>query len=116
MLVIRNGQMDALGLGARASFVHTMAAHLRRIFPDQTRALDDAALAAFIERGIVRGAAAGVVRHRDVQRLIEARMQLGEGFEDQPRYAHGRAILDCADLNGTEKLDELVSWLVFGRP
>ncbi len=116
MLVIRKAQKEALDAAMRERFLRRAAEHLRQIFPEETRARDEAALRAFIETGIARARAYGITGQQEVVLFLDLMMGLGPDFDQRPENAWAAEILSRKDLGQRERMAALCQRLQARTP
>lgn len=108
MLVLRRAQLEILAEPVRDRFVAWMATHLRRWFPDELVALDDAGLEAFIRRGIERANGYGFRDEQAVCRYIDLMAVFGPAFDADPRHPWAaRVLTDRAITSAEERIEAL---------
>src|SRR3954464_742706 len=106
MFILRNKQIEALGLVKLRSFERRAAAHVRACFPAACDALGGDGVDFHVRHAIARG-----LRHRleyqsDLLRFVNLVFALGEDFDDV--YPWAREILDDDELAPRTKLGLLV--------
>ena len=104
MLVIRDAQLLVLGKAARKRFLRKAARHLAAHFP-RARALPEAALRAFVERGVAALERQGLVAENDLVKGLGVLLVLGEDALTAQPWA--KAIL-ASDAGPTLKANRLV--------
>lgn len=113
MLTMRKTQMNAFADYVRAHFEERMAAHLRGRFREQTRDLDDAALAAQVHHGTETAKGYGVKGEDDVRRFLEYQVLLGADFDTAPKTAWAGKTLRDEALTGSEKMNRIDDYATF---
>lgn len=121
MIVIRKEQYDAMRESMQAELDAEMVAHLRRHFPGETIALDDAQLLAFAQEGRRHAWRHGAEDPAAVCRFIDVRTALGAEFDVDPELAWVAEPLrdlsiDQADARIEEMSERAVEWLRRGKP
>jgi hypothetical protein len=86
MLTIRQAQFAAFSQAELRKFENWMVAHLRKFFPDQCTALEEAKLIETIQYGIRRAATYEIKIKRDVCKYIDLMIILGRDFDSDGRY------------------------------
>ena len=94
MLKIRAEQLEAYSQAEVECFREWMAAHLKRFFPRQCRALGDDRLNDTIHFGIRRAATYGIKAKRDVCKYIDLVIVLGRDFEKGEKLPWASEILN----------------------
>ena len=107
MLTIRKDQMEAFGEEMLRQYKQRMSVHLRRHFPQQTEALDDAALARFIDEGIEQAARYEIQEETTVEKFLELLMRHGADFDTREEFAWAKKILRDGRLLSFEKLERI---------
>lgn len=117
MLRIRNAQMTDFSEHLRKRFVRRMVTHLRLDFAEELEAhgLASTDLDDFVQQGITRAAKYRVENECDLRLFIECRVMLSPGFDEDPKFPWARDVLSSPDLSGTEKMDRIHDYLLFGR-
>ena len=93
MFTIRLAQLAAIGEARVESFKDRLAAHLRQAFPDQTGALDDAALQDVAALAHERAREHGIVSERGVASWAELMLRYGRDFHNDPQLPFDARIL-----------------------
>ena len=100
MLQLRHRQFEELRAVPLEGFEDQMVAHLREHFPDDCRAMDDAALRVWIRYGIERAEAHGLSSQRDVCKYLNLMMTFGRDFDVQePTARWARPILGDPEIS-----------------
>jgi hypothetical protein len=94
MLKIRAEQLEAYSQAEVERFREWMAAHLKRFFPRQCKALGDDQLNETIWFGIKRAATYGIKAKRDVCKYIDLVILLGRDFEKDGKLPWASEILN----------------------
>ncbi|MCY1061479.1 hypothetical protein [Nannocystis sp. SCPEA4] len=108
MLKITREQMDGFRQQSAHAFQERMAAHIGEQFPLLSTVLGPDTLTRVIEKGIASAALHGIVKEKDVCRLIELMCVVGEGRDAAPDDGWMTAILDHATpANFSARLEQL---------
>src|SRR6185436_15700578 len=94
MLFIRENQMAALGRPHRDEFIDEVLALIARHWPNSLKRRGEADLRAMIDATIDEAARYGVTTRRDVMKLVNVKLALGDDFVE--RHAWARQILTDA--------------------
>lgn len=87
ILIIRKEQKKLFSQYMRDSFVSRMVIHLRKIFPDKTKELDDKSLTEIIQKGISNAAKYEIRRECDVERYLNLMFALSFDFDIKTAWA-----------------------------
>ncbi|NTX10560.1 hypothetical protein HUA76_07160 [Myxococcus sp. CA056] len=98
MLTIRKNQLSALGAVSEQRFEADLREHLRRHFPEELRALDDAALAAHVREGMSQAKARSLTSRQGLTWYLEVTALHGLDFESRPELRWAAQMLDDADV------------------
>jgi len=112
MLTIRAEQMKVLGQARQRRFETRIVAYLRRAYASHVSQLSDERLSDLIRRGIGDSAQYGIVGESDVSRYIGYVVTYGPEFHRELPWA--AEILGTAKINGTQKMDRLDAYDLFG--
>ncbi|KHD05843.1 hypothetical protein PN36_32165 [Candidatus Thiomargarita nelsonii] len=107
MLTIREEQMSALSQAMVKQFEDSMAIHLRRVFPDETKTITEKDLLYHIELCVNRATQYKITIEGDVQRYLECAVLYGWDFDTKPETYWAGEILCREDLNGEAKMDKI---------
>ena len=108
MLRIRPEQMQIFEDLAFDRFKTGLVPHLRRSFPSKTRALDDAALTAWVAATVTRGQARGFESEADLTRWVELCGLFGTAFDKDPMLPWaGEVLAQAEELPADELMDDL---------
>jgi hypothetical protein len=108
MLKISRQQMDSFRAAAARAFEERMVAHLAERFPLRSASLGEPELLRVIQKGLGSAALHGIVKEKDVCRLIELMYALGEGASATPDDSWVAEILDKATpANFSARLEQL---------
>lgn len=99
MLIIRDEQMEALGLYMRRVFEERMVQHVKDAYPGRYQTLTEGGLGdknvrALIRKGIDKAAGYGVEKEGNVTTFIEWMLEYGPDFEVQEERAWMKDILE----------------------
>jgi hypothetical protein len=94
MLKLYPDQTEAFARASVRDYESRMAAHLRRYFPDESRALGPDGLAAHIRHGLARARVHGLVEEHDVALYLNLTVALGPDFDRDPALPWARAALE----------------------
>src|SRR6266851_10150050 len=84
MFTIRKEQMAAFGPLGKKVFEDRVVDHLKKAFPQQSKALGDEKLRETIQYGTQRAAAYRIVAERDVCKYIDLMVLYGRDFDKDP--------------------------------
>jgi len=98
MLTIRQKQMDALAAVTRERFQERLEAHVRKVFPDDCKALGEDGVRELVVEGIERAEGHGLSAERDVCRYVDLLFLLGRDFETREEMAWAKGILNDVTL------------------
>lgn len=106
MLTIRKEQLKVFSQNEALKFENRVAAHLRKIFPGQSRILGEEELGNLIEHGIKRARVYEIVAQRDVCKYLDLMMIFGQDFDVDQKLPWVSATLKEEFLQGhpTEKI------------
>ena len=108
MLTIRKEQTETFSNNAQKNFECRMVTHLKRVFPDQCSAMEDAGIRQIIQTGIEKAAKYGVQAEYDVARYIDLMFVFGIEFDKSPEYPWASRILTSREYSGpTERMNAL---------
>jgi hypothetical protein len=96
--------MRAFSQAQKESFEVRAFAYLRQWHATDLKPLDDAALNAFIRRGIIKARGYGITREIDVLRFLEIMVTLGPDFDTSPQLGWTKECL-LQPLHAEERLD-----------
>jgi hypothetical protein len=114
MLKIRVEHMRALAGQQTAGFATRMAQHLRDMFPEEVRPLDDARLRLFVDIIRARAEKWGIADEAHVERLIELFACFGQLRRDPlPNWV--TEIVEYPGRPGEQILNMLEDRLLFGE-
>lgn len=112
---IRAEQMQVFLDRQRTELVDSLVAELAPRAPEASAAPADAsALTQVVRAAVERAIASGITLGADIRRFVDFRLRLGPGFGEDPE-SPARAILDDPELTGTEKINELDAYELFGE-
>ena len=116
MFRIAKEQLQALSAAVEQSFISRTVHHLRDGFPSELEAhgLRGPALEALVEWGVAEAAAFGITQEDDVRLYLECMLLFSPRFSSDPRLPWATEILRREDLSGTDKMDIIHDYLVFG--
>ena len=115
ILTIRAEQMEVLRRTMRERFQQRMVRHLRQRFAEQTKELDDQALARLVEERMQEAGEFGIRGERDLQRYLEYAVEVGSDFPEAPGLKPVRRILADTTLTGTAKMNRIDQHMTFAR-
>lgn len=108
MLKLSRQQMDSFRSAAARAFEERMIAHLAQRFPLRCGQIGQPNLLQVIQKGLGSAALHGIVKEKDVCRLIELMLALGEGADAAPDDGWVVEILDKATpANFSARLEQL---------
>ena len=107
MLTIRNEQMAEFEKHMLKEFRDRMALHLRSTYPDQTSAMSDEELAAFVEGGLGKAEGYDISEDDDIQRFLEHMVTRGPDFDQDDAHPTVQEILSDPEVGGHGKMDEI---------
>jgi hypothetical protein len=102
MFKIRAAQVKAFEQAARKDFEDRMVLHLNEFFPDECRAMGEAALREMIRYGIGRAASHGIIMEPDVCKYLTLMMAYGRDFDCDPNHPWASAVLNDPVLTDPE--------------
>lgn len=110
MLTIRKEQLKVFSKNEGLKFEEQAAAHLHKIFPEQSQALGEEKLGQLIRYGIERARTHEIVAQRDVCKYIDLMMIFGRDFDTNKKLPWAAAALSEEFLEGhpTEKISRLL--------
>lgn len=111
MLLIRNAQLDALAVPQRQRFVDKALEDLGRLFPDDPRVRDRAAMRPAVEAAIDRAVTFGIDGPREVSLYVYLSHELGPAFEDAPGRRWMKALLHDRAMPAPARLDAIYARL-----
>lgn len=114
MRKIRNSQMKTLSEYTRRQFEQRMAVHLRANFPRQTGDVPEPELRVRIHNSLTQAAQYNVTLEDDVRRYLEYTVMYGSDFDANPRNAWAGEILGAQGISGSEKMDRIDAYDLFG--
>lgn len=109
MLVIRRDQMARFQAEFDRHFALFMVPQLRRRYPSQAAAYDDAALETEVVGGLAAARTHGIDDANAAARFVDARFRFGHTFDQSPRI---RAILGNPRRAAVERVDAAVAALL----
>jgi len=107
VLIVRQGQMEALEAHARERFVRVMLAYLEGRFPHHYAELGEPNVRHLVASGITRAEAFGVRAEQDVAGLIHFMFDADPDFDRHPDYGWAVAALRQPGLEPSERVDRL---------
>ncbi len=110
MLTIRPDQMKVFAQYTTTDFEHRAMDHLRRCFPERTKALDEQRLLKPVRAGIIRAKPYGIETEREVVKYIDLMVIFGREFDTDPKYPEARRILMRKDLTARSKIEKLYAY------
>ncbi|MDX2148497.1 MAG: hypothetical protein SFZ23_13340 [Planctomycetota bacterium] len=102
--ILRKSQIQALGLAARELFFQRLAEHVAEVFPSHAQRISRPQGRAFLEACVQRGRAYAIREARALALFTDLIIALGERFDDEPRHAWIREILQARGLSGVAKM------------
>jgi hypothetical protein len=105
MIVLRQDQLDALGVVVSQTFADRVAAHLRRHFPRQVAELGDD-LRGFVEQTIERAGSYGFTTQQAVCRYAGIACVFGRDFDQRLEWP--KRLLQ-SDADPSRRIDLLVA-------
>ena len=93
MLTIRREQFEVFAQADLRSFEEWVLAHLKRVFPSQSKTKGDDDLCELIRCGRPRAAAYGIQAKRDVCKYVDLMLVLGRDFDTDSRLPWAAEIL-----------------------
>lgn len=105
LMRVRPEQVDALARAAVETFEDNVAAHLRRVWPDETGEMSEEALYEWVRWGARFGARYGVETEYDVGRLCDLMFLYGAELDQHPAIPWARETLESDGLDGRQKVD-----------
>jgi hypothetical protein len=93
MLAIRKEQLAVFGPIGKKAFGDRVAAHIKKVFPEQSEALGERKLHETIQYGTQRAAAHGIVSERDVCKYIDLVILYGRDFDKDRNLLWAQSIL-----------------------
>jgi hypothetical protein len=106
MFIIRQEHQEAFRESSRRNFRERTVAEAREVLPEAAE-LSDHDLNAMTAEGIDRASECGIIYEDDVKLFVGLLIVNGRNFGKDPSSAAG-AILRKTDLDGTEKITELM--------
>lgn len=91
---IRRAQMQVLARASTDAFYERLASHVARVFPRHRAMVEGERGRTFMESCLLRAAAYGITSGRSVAMFTDLVIGLGQEFDDQPRHAWIREILE----------------------
>jgi hypothetical protein len=113
MLKIRHEQLEVLNQVAFEHFILRMVDHLISTFPEHFDSVDDEDIYSFVNNGVERAKTHGIEGEYDIQRFLECCTVYGENFGEAPESQWAKPFLERADLDGTEKMDQINDYELF---
>ena len=110
MLSMRPNQMKVLAQHTTRNFERRAMEHLRRCFPEQSKALGEQGLLELIRDGISRTESYAIDTEREVVKYIDLMVVFGREFDTHPRYPEARRILTDEDLTARSKVEKLYAY------
>ncbi|MGC0772184.1 MAG: hypothetical protein WB543_04565 [Candidatus Acidiferrum sp.] len=108
MLTIRKEQMAVFGPLGKKAFEDRMIAHIKKVFPDQSQALDEPKLRETVLYGTQRAAAYRIITERDVCKYIDLMIFYGRDFDKDPKLGWAQFILQNQTIrNPSSKIERL---------
>ncbi len=92
-MIIRREQMQALEAYMRDRFVSSTVAHVERFFPERCERLGEDGVREWVDHGIERAGAYGIVAERDVSKYIDVQFAFGRDFDTDPQCPWAAAVL-----------------------
>lgn len=114
MLKIRAAQREALSEYTPRQFENRMVIHLRTNFSEHTKSLSVAELQTTVHLGVGNATSYRITAEDDVRRYLEYVAMYGVDFDTNPLCAWTSAILWTPELSGTEKMDRIDEYDLFG--
>ncbi|MBI5384817.1 MAG: hypothetical protein HZA90_09040 [Verrucomicrobia bacterium] len=105
MLTIRKEQMAVLSAYSREGFILKTLQKLPKVFPEDPKAKEEAAMRPIIEAGIARAAAYGIGRERETSLFIFLVKDLGPDFEKHPSRRWMLGLLQDPEMDEQEKMN-----------
>jgi hypothetical protein len=108
MLTLRKEQISVFGPLGKKAFEDRMLAHLKKVFPEQSKSLDEPKLRETIQYGLQRAAAYGITSERDVCKYIDLIILHGRDFDKDPNLPWAQSVLqNQAIRNPSSKIERL---------
>jgi hypothetical protein len=107
MFKISKTQLGSMEKAMHAAFELRVIEHLRKAFPDIAQALTDADLLQLVRSALARASSHGLFIEWNLLRFVEYALMLGLGFEDRPEFGWVHQLLHDAELNDTEKMNQI---------
>lgn len=114
MLKIRATQREALSEYTPRQSENRMVIHLRTNFSEHTKSLSVAELQTTVHLGVGNATSYRITAEDDVRRYLEYVAMYGVDFDTNPLCAWASAILWTPELSGTEKMDRIDEYDLFG--
>ena len=105
---IRREQIEALAAASIEQFQDNIVDHLRHVWPDETGALADDELFAWVRYGVERGRPYGIETEYDVARFIDLMFLFDAEFDANESLPWAAEILRDASLDGRRRVDALM--------
>ena len=110
MLVIRPEQMRILQQSQLRQFEESMAAHLKKRFPESVLTADANRLNATISEGLRVAKTFGILDRVDIRRFLECTVEYGADFHKRPWAAK---ILRDPTLSGCGKMEQIDAYSLY---
>jgi hypothetical protein len=108
MLTIRKEQLAAFGPLGKKGFEERMVTHLKKVFPEQSKALGESKLRETIQYGTQRAASYRIISERDVCKYVDLTILYGRDFDKDPKLPWAQSVLQNQALrNATSKIERL---------
>ena len=99
--------MKALQMAMLASFEARAIDHLLKFFPDRFAENGTESAGALVRRTLAKGEKYGIRGQRQVVQLLDTMVLLGEDFDENPRLAWSRKILEDRETPARHRMDEI---------
>ncbi len=105
---IRREQIEALAAASVEQFQDNIIEHLRQVWPEETGAMTDDELLAWVRYGVDRGAPYGIDTEFDVARFIDLMFVFDTEFDTNESLPWAAEILRDDSLDGRRRIDALM--------